>query len=119
LPIVLGLIFMNPVYAWYSEYFVEPDIERSLGFKGGEITLHRPPFAWFGIVSVSPGGAFERAGVRPGDLAVGYVHGARTGLMTDLQAARGRSINLHFLSRAACEAGDYRAREIHVAVPRE
>ena len=118
LPIVLAFAFMNPIFAWYSEQFVEPGIERSLGFKGGELTIHDGPrsFHWYGIISVSPGGPFERAGVQPGDLPIGYQH--RTGLITDLQNARGGNVKLYFVNRAAYETGDYRARLVTISVPR-
>jgi hypothetical protein len=119
LPIVLALNFMNEMFAWYSQQFVEPAMQRSLGFSGGEVTIHQgnTSFAWYGIVSVSPGGAFERAGVKPGDLPVGYQHGTRTGMISDLQNSRGRSIELHFINRAAYEAGNYRPRSVTVNVP--
>ena len=48
LPVILSLNFMNEVFAWYTEHFVEPGIQRSLGFTGGEVTIHpgKNSFAW-------------------------------------------------------------------------
>lgn len=119
LPIVLGFVFLSNIYVWYLEQFVEPGLERDLGFHGGEITIRQgtKSYRWYGVVSVVPGGPFARAGVQSGDLPVGYAHGARSGFITDLHQARGGSVVRPFVNRVSVEAGKWQEKRLTIVVP--
>jgi hypothetical protein len=120
-PLILFLVFQNTIYDWYLARFVQPTLEEALGFTGGTL-----PVQWgetnldtFAIVAVAPGGPFARAGVRPGDVPLGYVHGIRSGFLGQLQASRGQSVTLHFVNADDFQSSNRQVREISVVVPAE
>lgn len=112
------LAFGNEIYDYYVWEYVRPELERELGFRIGriQVTGEHGPYAVPAIVAVEPGGVFDRAGFRPGDIPVGYVHGF-VGFYHQLHSARGKATTLHIVR--AEDGGDWRkARDRSVAVPR-
>jgi hypothetical protein len=97
LPLVVGIVFQNPIQDAYVHEFVSPRLQRELGFTAGWMKAEGQQ-AWV-IRSVEPDGVLARAGFREGDEPSGYVHGVETGFLTDLEHGDGaRSIpvyNLH------------------------
>jgi hypothetical protein len=99
LVVFVGLLFALAMYAiaWetYYQLVVGPVLERKLGFREGKAIL--PGGTIFGytasvaIVSVVPGGVFERAGFRGGEALPDLSHG---GLFWRLQRHRGRVVEL-------------------------
>jgi hypothetical protein len=118
LPLVLAIAFQNEVYAWYLERFVEPELQRDLGFTGGNltVTVSGTAYRWYGVLSVVPGGVFDQAGVKACDRPVGYVHGARSGFISQLNAARGSRVMITFANQR--DPAGTKGRETIIAVPR-
>src|SRR5687767_13918805 len=75
---------------WYLEAVQGPRFQQEFGFKTDYVTLvfRGEPYQQFTIAEVVPNGAFERAGVLPGDVPFGYVHGVAPGFFADLLSAR-------------------------------
>jgi hypothetical protein len=119
IPVALGFAFSNQIYAWYLYEFVEADLERDLGFHGGTVTVENSerPYEWYGILSVTRGGEFDRAGVRPGDFPTGYVHGVRSGFIANLHAARGSSVTITFASARITPAHQEKLKRVKITVP--
>jgi hypothetical protein len=122
IPVVLGLVFQYQLYDFYLERFVRPDLERDLGFTAGSVQVPGPPGypaqAAFAVVAVQRDGALDRAGIRPGDLPVGYKHGFATGFYQDLlDVRRGRQAEIWVLARADYEKGMKAWRKVQVSPP--
>jgi S1-C subfamily serine protease len=120
IPVVLGFAFLNQIHAWYLREFVAPGLERDLGFRGGPITIvdSGKPYGWWGILSVTPGGEFDRAGIRAGDVPIGYQHGVESGFLSDLHHARGSSVTLSFVSgRTSLSSSNGGEKRVTIAVP--
>ena len=103
LPVLMGLTFQPQLYDAYLDHFVRPGLEREFGFTAGTVRIPGGEDGTdaFGIVAVAPGGVLARAGVRPGDVPVGYRHGFATGFYLDLLAARrGTPVEVSLLSSA-------------------
>ena len=84
------LAFGKEIHDYYVWEYVRPELERELGFRIGSSAAYGPR----AIVAVTPGGVFDRAGLRPGDIPVGYVHGFAD-FYRQLQDARGKETTLH------------------------
>jgi hypothetical protein len=117
LPLVLGIAFQHQLHGLYLEHFVRPDLEREFGFTAGEIRIPAlagcPP--QFAIVAVSPTGVLGRAGVRPGDLPVGYVHGFSSGFYSDLLWLKaGHSVELKLMASADYGKGSQAWRRVRL-----
>jgi hypothetical protein len=70
LSIVLPLVFWSEIDAFTVERLILPKFEEAYGFRGGRVAVgqsdnQRTPF---GFLAVTPGGRFDRTGVRPGDI---------------------------------------------------
>jgi len=117
LPIVLALVFQFQIYDAYLEQFVRPGLEREFGFTAGTIQLPAVagPCDQFAIVAVSADGILAKAGVRSGDLPVGYKHGFATGFYQDLlQVQRGSSVKIRVLAASDYEKGLDAWREVRL-----
>jgi len=118
LPIILAFSFMNQLWGFYVVRFVEPEVERELGFEGEPVPIQaiEGPSQIYAIVAVTPGGVFDRAGVKVGDVPAGYIHGQRAEFISQLHDGRGHDVTLHLLSRSklATEAWPGRAVTVHV-----
>jgi hypothetical protein len=90
IPIMLCIAFSPSLYEVYLESFAAPHLERTFGFKTARVRLpaDSSEYKHLAIVSVSPGGVFAKAGVRAGDLPVGYQHRVVTGFYLDLEAVQ-------------------------------
>jgi len=119
LPLVSVLVFINPVYDWYLEHLVAPELERRLGFTGGDMLVKRGgvTYRWYGIKTVTPAGVFDRAGIKPGDIPIGYVHGVRSGFIGQLQRSRGRVVTLRFEMSYAVLSGRASEKTVTFTVP--
>ena len=93
LGLVLGVVVVSlfvgfPQFrAWYIEEVRLKGIEAKLGFSAELVAFPDGDCCVWRIKSLSPGGPFSRAGVRVGDLAVGYKHGFRSGFLYDIANA--------------------------------
>jgi hypothetical protein len=74
--VVLWIAFMPEVEEFYTREFLLPQIADQYGFQFGMVQVNRDGRSYMspGIVSVTPGGAFARMGVRPGDMPFAF-HG--------------------------------------------
>jgi hypothetical protein len=59
---------------WYVRVVAMRRLEAKYGFRIGAVAISPEDGTGWAIVSVTPGGAFERMGLVPGDLPVAY-HG--------------------------------------------
>jgi hypothetical protein len=78
IPALVYLVVPNDAALVLIRRFETPALEASLGFTSGYVAL--PPVSGatrlvFAVTSVTPGGAFWRAGIRAGDVPTGYKHG--------------------------------------------
>ncbi len=98
----------NYSFGWVLVELELPHLEGQLGFTLGTVFTTGPygPTNRDAVIAVGPGGAFERAGVRPEDLLFGYKHGFRAGLALDLLSHRGETVELHFLRMERGEEGE-------------
>ena len=120
LPLVLSLVFSREIYNWYLREFVEPELEEALGFRGGEIDFpgrDDRTYRTYAVIAVRPGGMFEIAGVRPGDVPFGYVHGTRSGFIGHLNSYRGATLTFRVINREQARDRDWEERLITVKVP--
>lgn len=74
--LVVWILFMPEVEEFYTREFLLPQIADRYGFSFGMVQVSRDGRSYMspGIVSVTPGGAFARMGVRPGDMPFAF-HG--------------------------------------------
>jgi S1-C subfamily serine protease len=101
LPIVLILTFLPQIHTAYVRQFVLPGWEARFGFSHGTTKLQfgKAEYEVFAIAEVSPAGVFERAGIVPGDVPVGYQHGFEAGFYSELaQLESGHSIKLDVIN---------------------
>ncbi len=96
LPLLLALTCQPELYDFHLDRFLRPGLEREFGFQAGTITV-RPGTAalsMFAVVAVAPEGRLAKAGIRAGDIPVGYKHGFESGFVADLLAVRrGRAVD--------------------------
>lgn len=65
------VLFSQSFDEFVAKRFSVPRFEKAYGFKAGAVAV-RPrgtPLEAYGIVETAPGGRFDAAGVRPGDVA--------------------------------------------------
>lgn len=119
LPLVLALAFQYQIYDWYLVHFVEPELEQLLGFRAGTVQISGPdgPYPMYAVVSVEPGGRFDRAGVKSGDIPFAYVHGVQSGFLSYLHHDRGHAVKLRFVNHSDMLKGHWTEREVVVTVP--
>ena len=111
LPIVLAFAFSSSIYAFYLSEIVAPELESSLGFKGGYVRVGDAEL--YALVSVDPKGPFGRAGAKPGDIPCRYVHGIEPGFLGHLHESRGQQVSL-FL----CNGKDWSEKRVTLMVPK-
>lgn len=104
LVVVYVVIVMMPM--WYTEYRIATDgpvLQRCFGFVAAQVPAPAgvPLERVFAITSVNPEGALAKAGVRAGDLPVGYKHGFASGFYQDLGIAlEGGDVTLSVMAMA-------------------
>jgi hypothetical protein len=111
-----AVMFGTNIHDLYVWEVVAPQLQQELGFRIGKVRVvdegreHEVP----GIIAVDPNGIFGRAGLRSGDIPIGYVHGF-VGFYHHLHSARGDKATLEVVRP---EANTWRsARQVTVAVP--
>ena len=115
--IALTISSPNPQRLW-CQRFELPEYEKTLGFKLGDFvvpTTLGSTVQTIGVAFVEPGGAFARAGIRPGD--VPYIYHGLIDLCATLQAAtRGQTMTLRVLNVADFNKDGDQWREVVVQV---
>jgi hypothetical protein len=116
------LILAAPEF--YRGYLIEergPALQRCFGFSVTYLPVHGAEGAsvsLFAIAAVESGGPFDRSGIKPGDMPVGYHHGIVTGFYSELESAlEGHETALSVLAIADWQKGVDGWREVHVKGP--
>ena len=114
--IALGLSY--DVDAWYWRDIVGPQLRDDLGFETGnvEVTSGGEQLRLFAMTWVLPGGAFDRAQIRAGDVFVTRHGYPDAEFYSTLERARGSDATLTFRRRTSSEA-DWRVERVTVTVP--
>ena len=122
IPVVAMLVVPGGIPGWWTRWFELPRLERTLGFKTTYVRLpptsHRD-YPVFVIVHVVKGSPFDQAGVRPGDIPMGYYHGGEREFLSALSWGRARGFaKLSLTSLEAASAGNWDSpREVTVMFP--
>jgi hypothetical protein len=118
-PLLLLLVFMPAVADWFIVATLAPELERDLGFHAA-VAKHPafPTQQTFHVVSVVPCGAFDRAGIRPGDIPTRIHHG-RGDFYALLRDHRGATVELRILRISSGPSDAFLAEHrVRVVVPR-
>ena len=118
-PLLLLLIFMPVVANWFIVATSAPELERDLGFHAA-VAKHPafPTQETFYVVSVIPGGAFDRAGIRPGDVPT-QIHHGRGDFYALLRDHRGASVELRIIRLSSGPSDTFLVEHrVNVVVPR-
>jgi hypothetical protein len=119
-PIVTFLLIPGEVDQWLIKQFELPSLQKSLGFEVGYVTLpssSRASGPVFAITSVTPDGAFWRAGVRPGDIPTGE-HGGEAAFLFGLHwGKRERIASFRLVPSASATSGEWVTRKVAVKFP--
>jgi hypothetical protein len=118
LGIVVGIVVLTPyqIYNVKCSLFDMPEYEKTFGFRlgavgaegGGRVT---------GVTWVQAGGAFDRAGVRAGDIP--RMHHGIGEVCGELAAALlGREASLRLYRSHLSRPGESEARDVQLLVPR-
>ena len=119
--VLLGTILFLLAVWWpaiaqeYVEDVVLPGYETNFGFKGGRLTIQTSPGGTerlYGIVSVVPQGRLDRAGVKAGDVPLGYHGGANELCLALYKARRGEVASMQF--RRASDWPNAASREVTI-----
>jgi hypothetical protein len=96
-PLVLLITFMPSLSNWYAVTTLAPRLERDLGFRAA-VSAHDPFFRseTLFVTEIKPDGAFDRAGVRIGDVPMDVHHGSGD-FYRVLENHRGGSVDIRFL----------------------
>lgn len=119
--VVAAVTCLSAYIVWTGVYYqgvLGPALERDLGFTEGAayLSLGRRLYSAVAIVAVAPGGVFDRAGFRAGDVLPGLSH---TGLFRLLHRSRGRVAELAAVDGGEGPPfGERPARAIRFEVPR-
>lgn len=69
--VYVGTELSSEIYIAYQRKFVVPEMEKKFGFRAGRQKIdEKDERSEFVIESVEPGGLFDQAGFKPGDLPV-------------------------------------------------
>jgi hypothetical protein len=123
LPFVVVAACQPQIDLWLFRAIELPALQDKLGFTAGYIEMqggNGASYQAFGFTSVVPGGAFWEAGVRPGDVPVGYVHGWERSFLGQLSWAKQRgSFTLRLMPSEAVPQGTFPpVREVTVRLPK-
>jgi hypothetical protein len=87
LPVVGSLTYSNQIRDWWFMRNHQAEIEREFSCHAGTISLtdnDGKQVPVFSLTEVTPDGALGRAGVRAGDIPVGFKHGFQIGFYASL-----------------------------------
>ena len=120
IPAIVYLVVPNDAALVLVRRFELPALQESLGFATGHVAVRGEKAPVFTITAVTPGSPFWQAGVRPGDIPVGYKHGIESGFIWDLMwGKRKGSATLRFLPAGAAQEGGWQEwRSVTVIYPR-
>ena len=96
---IMGLLATPyDVDAWYWREVVGPALREDLGFETGRVDVNfgDDQMRLFAVTSVRPGGAFDRADIRTGDVFFSYHGHADSEFYSILEEARGTVATLEF-----------------------
>lgn len=123
IPVLILLATLPTSYPWFYNQIYGPELERELGFS---VALVKVPtetecgfFKVLVIASVKKGGEFDAFGFRPGDVPVGFSHGAYAAFFPTLNYQRGKGpFVVKVIPFSAYQKQDWRkTREICVQLP--
>lgn len=120
-PVVFAIVFTPEIYNWYMWRIEIPRLGKDLGFRMDTITISGEcgPVELAAITEVTSGGAFDRAGLRPGDIPYGYHHGV-SDFAGSLRNARGGKAHVRVIHSSAYANQNWAAaRSVDVKVPPE
>lgn len=101
---VIAIVVWLAFPEFYNRYVVEirgPKLQKQLGFKTVVNTHKEYGPATFYISTVEKGGVFDRAGIKPGFVPFGYMHGFESGFYSQLEGSRGEKTTLRFFEATA------------------
>src|SRR5512145_1257309 len=81
-------VLSRPFDDWVAKRLSVPRFEAGYGFRGGDVTVGPEKESAYGIVTVSPGGRFDLAGIRSGEIV--DVRDLRRALSDSEQGQTGR-----------------------------
>jgi len=122
--VLVFVLFVIAVTVWlgfpefYNRYIVEicgPKLQKQLGFETVVGKRNQYGANTFYITKVDKGGVFDKAGIKPGFIPFGYMHGFETEFYSQLEGARGEKTTLRFIE-AAPDGKDI-IHTIDIAVP--
>lgn len=116
LPALVWAIFPREIYEWYQGQFVAPAIEARYGFKGGTFPVQSDGRAVdvYGIATVVANGELARAGVRPGDIPVGFQHSRRGEFLDRLAHPHSPELELQFVPLDRIRESPRRVKTVRV-----
>ena len=88
----------------YEVGVLGPELQKCLGFTASEVSVTNgsEEMRMFAIASLREDSPLARAGIRPGDIPVGYHHGFAVGFYDDVRAAL-NGVDVSFRVLAASE----------------
>lgn len=119
-PSITFLVIPGEMDLWLIKRFELPSLQKTLGFEVGYTSLPSSSSAarpMFVITSVTPGGLFWRAGVRPSDIPTGHHSGEAEFLFALSQGKRGDVVDLRLVPRASAASGSWSPRKVMVRLP--
>lgn len=119
--LVVVYVAITTIPPWYTEYRTATDgpiLQRCFGLVAAEVPAppDGPVERVFAITWVNADGALAKAGVRAGDLPVGYHHGFAIGFYQDLGIAlEGGDVTFSVMAMADLGKGTRAWRSIHLS----
>jgi hypothetical protein len=112
LTVVLLVFVLMAMPEWNQTHLQEvrgPELQRCFGFVASQVpdpSQNPSVGSVFAIIAVDDNRPLARAGIRPGDVPVGYQHGMAAGFYGDLEAAlTGYEVTLNVLSISDWQRG--------------
>jgi hypothetical protein len=99
--IAVAMIVLLGFPQLHDAYVVEiygAKLQKQLGFKT-VVDRHGRDMAFY-ISTVEKGGVFDKAGIKPGFIPFGYMHGWENGFYGQLEGDRGGKTTLRFIEAA-------------------
>jgi len=114
---VAAVLLYPPLYLRYIQAIGIRQFETQYEFRSGDVlvtsTGQQPRTEW-GIVWVAPAGAFNRLGVRGGDIPFEYHGGMRDMYVALEQASAGEASSFQVYNAADVHLGRKAVRDIHL-----